>query len=770
VSQLKRFCGLLLFLAVGAGCAVAQTIEVRGTVQDSTGAFIGQASVTLRSGAFTTATTSDERGHFVVSNVPGASGTLTVECKGFTTVTTPWKAASPSGIDLEIVLRPASSPERIVVSATRAELPLSEAPGSTVLLSHADLSSIPTLALDDSLRMIPGFNLFRRSGSRVANPTAEGVSLRGLGASGASRALVLEDGIPMLDPFGGWMQWDRIPPMELASVEVFRGGASSLYGSDAMGGVIQFITRESSQPAVSVETSYGNERTPNFSAWTGTTAGPWTLSAAADLFRTDGFILVPLDERGTIDVAAHSEHATVDLEAGHQLGERGRVFLRGNLFAESRGNGTPLEVNDTQLGQGALGLDQQFGASDSLTARLYGDVQNYDQSFSSIAANRMSESLTDWQTVPAQQLGEAAQWTHVLGRDQTLVAGTDLVEVIGVSDERLFSSGVHTFNDSAGGRQRTLGIFGEDIFRIRQSWTVIAGLRFDHWGNFDASSIRIPVSTAVPETVTAFPDRTATAFSPRLSLLHALNNHFSVTGSAYRAFRAPTLNELYRNFRQGSIVTLSNPALRSEQLTGAEAGLSAFAWGRRLEQRSTFFWSDIVDPVESVTLTPPGATLITRERQNLGRTRSRGVELDGIAHVNDRLQISAGYAFTGATVVSFTPTTDNPTLVGLDVPQVPRQQFTWEVRYSSPSRWLMSLSGRYTGIQYDDDQNQYPLNRYYQMDWMAGRSLGHGTRIYAAIENLTDQRAEVERTPITNLGPPILFRLGFRYDSSAAGR
>src|SRR5260370_18656107 len=90
------------------------------------------------------------------------------------------------------------------------------------------------MTLDDLLRQVPGFSLFRRSTSRVANPTTQGVSLRGLGASGPSRALVLEDGIPVVDPFGGWVYWDRIPRAELSSDEVFRGGSSSLYGSNAL--------------------------------------------------------------------------------------------------------------------------------------------------------------------------------------------------------------------------------------------------------------------------------------------------------------------------------------------------------------------------------------------------------------------------------------------------------------------------------------------------------------------------------------------------------
>jgi len=752
----------VMFFFIAAPGLFAQKSQLEGTVHDSTGAAISGASVSLQGDTSTVNTKTDDRGKFSFANVRVASGSVTVQATGFKAITQPWSAESGTA-ELQLVLQPSTVNEQIVVSAARAEIRLSETPGSTVLLSYTDISSTPALTVDDALRQVPGFSLFRRSGSRTSNPTSQGVSLRGLGASGSSRALVLEDGIPLLDPFGGWVQWDRIPRAELSDVEVFRGGASNLYGSDAMGGVVQFITREPHGPALSLETSYGNEQTPDLSVWTGATIGKWDFGVGADLFHTDGYILVPLDQRGPIDTAANSEHAALDFNVGHQLGSNGRVFLRGNLFDESRNNGTPVQTNDSHIGEGAVGLDKQIGSGDSLTARVYGDVQSYNQNFSSIASTRASESLTDIQHVPAQELGGATQWTHALGKNQTLIAGADLVEVIGASDEALFTAGTHTQNKVSGGRQRTLGLFGEDIFHINQKWTVILGMRFDRWSNFDGDLVCTAFSKKCSPAISIFPDRTYTAFSPRLSVLRSLTKNISLTASGYRAFRAPTLNELYRSFRQGNTLTLSNPALRSEQLTGGEAGVNVSGFNRKLELRSTFFWSDIVDPDENVTLTTT-PTLITRERQNLGRTRSRGLELDGVVRVTQSIQVSAGFDFTDATVINYTPNAQNPSLLGLDVPQIPRHQFTWEARYWNPSRLLLSLQGRFIGTQYDDDQNTLPLNRFYAMDLMIGRSITHGVQAFAAVENLTNERYQVARTPVVNVGPPFLYRIGLRYD------
>src|ERR1022692_448045 len=754
------------FVALAFPLLSAQAAQVDGVVRDTSGAVVANATVNLRSDSFRATTVTDNAGRFSFSQGVGTAGTLEVSAGGFTVARQSWKVEANLTAHLEVVLQPSSAKEQVTVSAARTEVRLSETPGSTILLSTPDLAATAALRLDDVLRQVPGFSLFRRSSSRTANASNQGVSLRGLGGTAASRALVLEDGIPLVDAFGGWVYWDRVPPAALSTVEVFRGGASNLYGSDALGGVVQFITRQPQVPAIRLETSYGSERTPDLSFWTGTRAGPWDVSLASEMFRTDGFVVVPVSVRGTVDTPANSEDATVDLSIGHRLGDQGRIFARGNFFTEFRHNGTPIQTNDTRSGEGAFGLDRQFGGEDSLSLRAYGLVQGYNQAFSAVASDRNSEALTDLQHVPEQVGGGGAQWSHFLGKSQTLIAGVDLMEVMGASDEQFYSSGTHTRNNAAGGRQRILGLFGEDILRFRQKWTIILAGRFDDWSNFNASSICAPVSGSCSASPSAqYPARSATSFDPRLSVLRSLNSHVSLTGSIYRAFRAPTLNELYRTFRVGNILTFNNPSLNAERLTGAEAGVNITGWERKLGLRGTFFWSDIVNPVQNVTIAHT-SSLITREKENLGRTRSRGVEIDGVVHVNRDIQISAGYEFTAATVVSY-PAPPVIPLVGFEVAQVPRHVFTWEARYWNPSRLLFAVQGRFVGKQFDDDQNQFPLDRFYTMDLQVGRALTRQLEIFAAAENLLDQRYQVARTPIVNLGPPIVYRVGLRLNFPA---
>jgi outer membrane receptor protein involved in Fe transport len=284
--------------------------------------------------------------------------------------------------------------------------------------------------------------------------------------------------------------------------------------------------------------------------------------------RTDGFILVPAAQQGTVDTVANSKHATVDTALGYKFSDSGRAFVRGTFLDEARNNGTPLQTNSTGAGFGSAGINTAIGDHDWIMARIYGQAQGYDQTFSSIASDRNSEALTNIQHVPSQAVGGGVQWNHVLG-SHTLIGGVDFQEVMGASNEQLFSSatGTRFANNIAGGRQRSTGVFGQDIFRIKNKWTVIAGARWDNWNNLRGSTVRIPIP-AGPTRGTTFPDKSETSFSPRLSILRALNSNLSLSFSGYRAFRAPTLNELYRSFRQGNAVTNSNPQLRAERSAG----------------------------------------------------------------------------------------------------------------------------------------------------------------------------------------------------------
>jgi outer membrane receptor protein involved in Fe transport len=739
--------------------------QINGIVVDATGAAIVGAEVTFigPSSAASPSQVTNDRGEFTFAQVVANSGQLKISAAGFQLQSVDWSSASGP---VQIMLLPASAAEQITVTANRTGVRVLENATSVTILSTPDLTSTAAFRTDDILRQVPGFSLFRRTTSRAANPTTQGVSLRGLGASGASRALVLSDGFPLNDPFGGWVYWDRVPRVSIGTIEVASGGASHLYGSDALGGVINILRTPVDRNLITLEAAGGNENTPDLSLAVSRSFGPWAIGLTSELFRTDGYIAVASDVRGTIDTPVSSKDASGDLTVQRKLGDRGAIFVRGSLFGESRENGTPLQINSTTIRELDLGGNWDAHAVGAFQVRAYASRQSLNQSFTSIAADRNSESLTRIQDVPAQQVGFSVQWQHTLGSRQQLVAGLDQSDTHGQTNERGFFAGNPTNTSEGGGREVSWGAYLEDIVRLTPTWILTASGRVDHWQNFDAFA---PPNPSKPVGAAALPDRSETFLSPRLALLHKLTGNISLTASGYRAFRAPTLNELYRGFRAGNVFTEFNPNLRAERLTGAEGGAIVTGWNRRVMLRGNYFWNQITRPVANVTLTTT-PSLITRQRQNLGSTRSQGLEFEASAHLTNSLTLSGGYEYTDATVTSFTvnPALSglNPSLVGLDVPQIPRHQFSFQAAYSKPFV-MLALQGRFGGNQFDDDQNTLLLRRYFVLDASASHALHRGVDVFVSVENLTDRRYDVGRTPVLTISPPILARAGLRLQFGA---
>ena len=652
--------------------------------------------------------------------------------------------------------------EEVTVTAERRPARVSDTAAAVSVVSHDDLESAAAWTLDDALRQIPGFSLFRRTGSRAANPTAQGVSLRGVGPSGASRAAVLSDGIPLNDPFGGWVYWGRVPRLSIERVEVVRGGASSLYGTDALGGVIHLIPREPAENALSADLSYGGQGSATGSMFAARRMGPLTAQVAGEAFQSDGYVIVDEDQRGRVDTAAGVSYKTLDVRiAGAPRVDR-RLFLRGTVFDESRENGTPLQTNDTFLRQLAAGVELEGPRKGRFALRSYVGSQTYNQTFSAVAAGRNTEALTRRQATPARQFGASLQWSAPAGRHHNLVTGAEFKDVRGHSDEVVVSAGRDITAVSAGGRAQTFAFFAQDTLVLGNRLILTLGARADRWRNLEGRSVTTPLATNV-SAARAFAPRNETAFSPKVAVLYRSGPHLTFIASVYRAFRAPTLNELYRSFRVGNVVTSANDALEAEHLTGGEAGARVASWEGRLRLSATGFWSEIGGPVANVTLqsTPD---LITRERRNLGRTRSRGIELEGEVRPAKSFSMTLGYLLVDATVLAFAA---NRALEGLSLPQVARHQATFQARYKA-ERLTVSAHGRVSGAQFDDDSNQLPLGGYVLLDLFASRRVTRQLEIFAAAENVFDRRYEVGRAGVTTIGAPRLVRAGLRLNLGKA--
>lgn len=650
--------------------------------------------------------------------------------------------------------------EQITVTAYRAPLGALESPVTTRLLTHEELRSAAGVTLDDELRQMPGVELFRRSPSLVANPTSQGISLRGLGSTSASRTLVVEDDVPLNDPLGGWIHWQEQPELSIRDVELVRGGASDLYGSSAIGGVVNIIPARPNPKTLEVRSSYGGEETYDDSLLGAARAGPWNLLGAGGLIGTDGYIQEAPAQRGPVDTASnvHSQNAVV--VAGRDFGAL-KIFIRGSGFDESRHNGTPYQINATRLIRYSAGADWQGARGAALVLRLYGSDERYRQTFSSISnlpnfgdaacTYRCGETPTRFSSVPDNELGGALHFSQPLGAGFLLVVGADAHDVR-VWDREQSYTGTHTLTNLADHQRDSAGY--AEIMWEHRAWTIVASSRLDWFQNYDGHETQWN-GTAWTPTATQPVQNEENIFDPRLGLSRKFSAHWALTASGFRAFRAPTPNELYRTTTVGSKTTFPNGALLSERATGWEAGIAAeHSWG---SIRTSYFLTQVNRPI--VALTETSTTLM---RENLGQIESRGVSVDFELAPRSWLSVDGGYQYAHAVVSRGSQD------LGNWIPEVARNLATLNLRASRPKFGALSLQSRLSGHQFDDDANTSLLHGYFRLDAYASHDFGKGPlgkhfEIFVAGENLFNRAIEVSKTPTTTLGQPRSARAGFLF-------
>jgi outer membrane receptor protein involved in Fe transport len=646
----------------------------------------------------------------------------------------------------------------VTVTAYRTPLSALESPVTTRLLSSRALAASAPITLDGQIRQIPGLELFRRSSSLVANPTSQGVSLRGLGSTSASRTLVTEDDVPLNDAIGGWIHWQEQPELAIQSVELVRGGASDLYGSSAIGGVINVIPVHPTSRQAELRSSYGAEGTYDSSLLLQTKRGPWGLLTSGGLLGTDGFIQEAPSQRGPIDAPSNVHSQNALLLADHDRNTL-RLFVRANYFNESRHNGTLYQLNATRLVRYATSADWQAPHSASLAARLYGSSERYRQTFSSISnapnpANpscsyRCGEVPTRFSFVPDNELGATAHWNQPLGAGLLLVAGADVHDVRIWDREQAFGSsgGLTNLHD----HQRDFAAYIEAMW-VRYAWTVAASSRMDWFQNYNGRQLILTGTTWAP-TATQPSQRDERIFDPRLGISRKLSAHWAVSASGFRAFRAPSPSELYRSTQVGNKLTNPNGSLLSERATGWETGLATeWNWG---VIRSSYFLTQVNRPIAALTVNPTSSPILL-VRENLGQIESRGVALDFELAPRSWLIADGGYQYAHSTV------SRGPQDLGNWIPEVARNMAALNLRAFRPKLGALSLQSRLSGHQYDDDANAFLLHGYFRLDADASHNFGKRVELFAAAENLLDRQIEVSKTPTTTLATPRTVRIGFQ--------
>lgn len=698
--------------------AHAQPATLTGTVKSSDGAAIAGARVIVVSAQKPSVGITDTNGKFSIPDVvlPAA---IEVAARGFETSRRTVTVAT-----IEVVLAPAVVTQSVVVTPDRDASFRDPSTGTTVL-SRTDLDQLPVVTTDEALRVVSGFSLFRRSSARASNPTTHGVTLRGLSASGSSRGLVLLDGVPLNDGFGGWVTWTRVPPDAISRIDVDRGAEGEAVGTDALGGLIRIVTPAPGATAFQIG---GEGGTPGVGGFDFAIAGRLGQAAgfgSGSWYHTDGVIPTAPESRGPVDQPAN---ATWENLYGRLVFGQGnhRITAVGWGGVDDRGNGTVIQVNRMSGGTGAVAYE---GVSGQMTfaGRLSVSPNRFYQTFSTVNAARTSEVLTSAQTTDGTTTRGVVEVGRAIGRGQIL--GSFQISHAGVDfeDARPTTTTTQALRDDS----QAIALQGAAAPMAKLS--ISGGVRHE-W-------------RAAPTSADSYDEATV----GRANVAYELSRTTFLRGSVASSHRWPTLNELVRNFQAGNVLTRANPNLRPEHASTADIGIGT--WGARWQLSASGFWTVVSDAIANVTIST--GALITRERRNAGEAHARGLELDGEVRPTSALRLRVSGAFTDA---RFRESLE-PALEGNRLPQVPKASGSATIDWLLPHSVMTSLLWHGVTPQYDDDRNQFLLAKASQLDLQVAARLAQ-MRLLFVLENAFDSRVEVGRTPLVTLAPGRAVRIG----------
>ena len=671
--------------------------------------------------------------------------------------------------DVPPPVTPTALPE-IVVTAARLPPAAADAAFSVVRIDEAVLSR--SSRLDEALRSVPAVSLFRRTSSAAANPTTQGISLRAIAPSGAGRTLVLLDGVPLNDPFGGWVIWSQATPESLESLDVIRGAGSGPYGAGALTGTITLRERGKGG-AVDVSASErGGLRAAGSAS---TRLGPLAVTLSGLREVSDGYVPVRGLAAGAADTPLDLDSRSASLRVDTALGQA-NLSVRAATWEEDRGSGlagTRANASGHSLSATAAQVPSADGYGWRLQAwRIDSNLAN---SSASVSADRSTTTpANDQFKTPATGWGLNA----ALRRRMTDFAGGRLEWEVGADARFNYGETNELFSNPtgagftrirrAGGETAVAGAY-VDASWTAADWLVAGGLRVDRWENAGGFRQENTLATGAVLLNESDPDRSGEVVSARLALRRDLGGGYAARAAAYSGFRPATLNELHRPFRVGNDITEANAALTPETLKGVETGVAfdrkGVRWG------ASVFWNQIEDAIVNVTLGSGPATFpragfvpaggVLRQRQNAGTIDAWGVELTGALDLSSAVSLNAAASWTDAEIDGGSSAAQ---LTGLRPAQAPEWSATAGLDWRATDRLTLALAARYESSRFDDDLNSRVLDAAVTLDARGEWAFTRNATLWMAADNLFDENVEVSETGtgVAGYGPPRTLSIGLR--------
>ena len=659
--------------------------------------------------------------------------------------------------------------DEVIVTAARLPPAAGEAAFSVIRLGEETLST--ATRLDEALATVPAVSLFRRTSSLAANPTTQGISLRAIAPSGAGRTLVTLDGVPLNDPFGGWVIWSQVPTEAVESLDIVRGAGAGPYGAGALTGVIQLRERERGGV---LDASIAERGGARLAGSGGVDAGRARLTGSALYETSDGYVPVRGAEARAADTPLDLEAKSAALRADVPLGEAA-LSLRAAAYEEDRGSGL-AGARATASGHVLSATAAKRPADGDYGWRLQAWRRESDLANTSVAvaADRATTTpANDQYETPATGWGlnaalRRAEWSGSGGRLEWEV-GADARFNEGETHERFrYMGGAFTRDRIAGGETAVAGVYGEGSWETGR-WLVAGGLRLDGCRNENGRSLERDLATGAATLDETDPERSGEVVSARLAARRMIGKGWAARAAAYSGFRPATLNELHRPFRVGNDLTEANAALVPETLQGVEAGL-AFE-GPISALSATLFWNRIEDTVVNVTIGEGPATFpragfvpaggVLRQRQNAGTIEATGLEISARQTLRGGLDLTSAVSVTDARVDGGSAA---PQLTGLRPAQAPIWSAAAGIDWRASERLSLSARARYESKRFEDDLNSRILGAAVTADVRADWRINDTASLWLAADNLLDAEVEVSETGtgVAGFGPPRTLSAGVR--------
>jgi outer membrane receptor protein involved in Fe transport len=548
--------------------------------------------------------------------------------------------------------------------------------------------------------------------------------LRGLGGNAASRALVLLDGVPQNDPFGGWINWPGLDPAGLAEVRLTRGGGSVTFGPGALGGTLELASDRSAGVRASLDAGGREVAEGRLAAVAG------NMSLAAWGGSDAGFEPIVAEDRGPVD--RRSPFAFGGLRGGWRSG----AFETGvALFADRRERGLAFTKNESR----GADLFLRWRSAERASMTVFHQERRFESDFANASADRLTISRSLRQNVPARASGWSAEVRASVG-DVELRLGSDGRFAEGRSKElATLVAGSPTRGRVASGRQATAGLFA-DLSADLGAAMLSGGLRIDRWWLRDLALEERSLATDATLLDERADNRSGWAPTARGGVRVDLGRGLAFRSAAYLGWRLPTLNELVRPFRVGRDAVAANAELRPERLRGVEAGLD---WSEgQWNASATLFANRLVGPIANVTRgTGPGifpdvgfVAGTFRRRENLEAIDSRGLEA-ALGWQGGDWRAGAGLSLVSARV------RDRGPLDGRRPAQVPARTATASLGWRR-----LEVQLRDVGAQAEDDLGTLRLPAATTVEAGAEWPIGRGVALRLRGENLLDARVIAARS------------------------